>query len=248
MRRFVLLMICLSPIVVGAVALAQVAAEQQSTEPVAKGVIYGNVIDQDGQPAKGVGLTASPLGVPLGAMLPHTKTDQNGKFRFAVIPWWGRYTVLASDEEAGYSLYNTGPNGPESTKEVTLSPEHPEAEFHLVLPTKAGFLEIHLTNRKTGESIDALFVSVMSADDPKRLMFSQSCASTRTILIPPDKDLLLHVTSPGFSEWAMSAGNGAPLHMTSGSRQTLDVELDPTVCTPLNDSGGCPSPRSARWH
>lgn len=228
MRRLVLLMAGLSATMVGTVALAQVAAEQQTTEPVAKGVIYGTVIDQDGQPAKGLGLMAYPLGVALGAMLPHTKADQNGKFRFAVIPWWGRYTVFASDEEAGYSLNSTGPNGPESTKEVTLSPEHPEAEFHLVLPPKAGFLEIHLTNRKTGEPIDAVFVSVMSADDPKRLMFSQSCASTRTILIPPDKDLLLHVTSPGFSEWARSAGNGVPLHMTSGGRQTLDVELDPT--------------------
>jgi hypothetical protein len=218
----------LSPIVVGTVALAQVAAAQQSPEPVAKGAIYGTVIDQDGQPAKDLDLTAYTLGVALGAALPRTKTDQNGKFRFAVIPWWGRYTVLVFDEEAGYSLYSTGPNGPEGTKEVTLSPEYPEAEFHLVLPPKAGFLEIHLTNRKTGESIDAVFVSVMSADDPKGLMFSQSCASTRTILIPPDKDLLLHVTSPGFSEWARSAGNGVPLHMASGSRQTLDVQLDPT--------------------
>jgi 5-hydroxyisourate hydrolase-like protein (transthyretin family) len=228
MRRFVLLMVCLSPIVVGTVALAQVAAAQQSPEPVAKGAIYGKVIDQHGQPAKEIGLMVYPLGVSLGAALPHTRTDQNGQFRFPSIPWWGRYTVFASDEEAGYSLYSTGPNGPESTKEVTLSPEHPEAEFHLVLPPKAGFLEIHLTNRKTGEPIDAVFVSVMSADDPKRLMFSQSCASTRTILIPPDKDLLLRVTSPGFSEWARSAGNGVPLHMTTGSRQALDVELDPT--------------------
>lgn len=81
----------------------------------------------------GDGLTASPLGVRVGRMLPHTKTDQHGKFRFADIPWWGRYTVFADDEKAGYSQFSNGPNDPASTKEVTLSPKQPGAEFNLFL-------------------------------------------------------------------------------------------------------------------
>jgi len=78
---------------------------------------------------------------------------------------------------------------------VTLSPEQPEAEFNLVLPPKAGFLEIHLTNRKTGRVIEAVHVTLMGADDPKKQIFSMSGFSTHAILMPPDKDLLLHVTS-----------------------------------------------------
>jgi hypothetical protein len=227
MRRLVLLMVGLLPIVVGTVTLAQVAAAQQSTEPVANGVIYGTVFDQDGQPAKDLGLTAYPLGVSLGAVLPKTKTDQDGKFRFAGVPWWGRYTVFADDEEAGYSRVSSGPNDPKSTKEVTLSPEQPEAKFDLFLPPKAGFLKIHLTNRKTDEPISVMLVTATLSDDPKGFLFSVSCFSTRTILIPPDRDVLLHITSWGFREWAKSAGNGMPLHMNSGSSLTLDVVLDP---------------------
>ncbi|WP_084080587.1 carboxypeptidase-like regulatory domain-containing protein [Edaphobacter aggregans] len=116
--------------VLASIILLSVTVAQQPERPIAKGVIYGTVVDQDGEPAKGVGLTANPLGVPLGAILPHTKTDQNGKFRFDSIPWWGRYTVSAEDEDAGYSLFSTGTglNDPKSTKEVTLSPAQPEAD------------------------------------------------------------------------------------------------------------------------
>jgi hypothetical protein len=102
MRRFDLLMVGLSPIMIVTIALGQAVAAQQPEYPT-KGVIYGTVVDPDGQPAKDLGLTAHPLSVALGAILPYTKTDQNGKFRFVRIPWWGRYTVFADDEEAGYS-------------------------------------------------------------------------------------------------------------------------------------------------
>jgi len=111
---------------------------------------------------------------------------------------------------------------------VALSPEQPEAEFNLVLPPKAGFLEIHLTNRETGRVIEAIQVTLMWADDPKKQIFSMSGSSTHAILIPPDKDLLLHVTSWGFGEWAQSVGNGTPIRIHSGSRLALDVELDPS--------------------
>jgi hypothetical protein len=57
MRRFVLLMVGLWPIVIVTIALAQAAAAPQPEDPIAKGVIYGTVVDQDGQPAKELGLT-----------------------------------------------------------------------------------------------------------------------------------------------------------------------------------------------
>ena len=87
--------------VLASIILLSVAAAQQPEKPIAKGVIYGTVVDQDGEPAREVGLTANPLGVPVAAMLPYTKTDQNGKFRFDSIAWWGRYAVSAEDQNAG---------------------------------------------------------------------------------------------------------------------------------------------------
>lgn len=212
--------------------LVAVAAAQQTEQPMAEGVIYGTVIDQDGQPAKNLGLTAYPLAAGgISGGLPHTKADQSGKFRFTNLPSRGRYNVYAEDEDAGYSHFSTGPNDPKSTKEVTLSPEQPEAEFNLVLPPKAGFLKIRLTNYKTGEPVEAVQVTAMSADDPKTLRFLESCASTRAILIPPDEDLLLHITSWGFNEWTESVGNGKPVRMRSGSRLKWNVALDPSEKT-----------------
>ncbi|HWF45643.1 MAG TPA: carboxypeptidase-like regulatory domain-containing protein [Bryobacteraceae bacterium] len=208
------------------VCLLLVQAQQPDTRH-AKRTIYGIVIGQDGNPAKGVGLTACPLGVPLGAVLPHTKTDQSGKYRFENIPWWGRYTVYAEDPDAGYSSFSTGPSGPGDPKEVTLSPERSEAEFNFRLPPKAVFLEIHLTNRRTGAVISEVQVTVMSMQDPARLIFSENCASDHVILIPTDRGLLLHITSRGFREWDDSAGRGKLIRAISGTRLKLDVQLAP---------------------
>jgi hypothetical protein len=55
--------------------LLSTAVAQQHDKPHPKGIIYGIAIGQDGQPVKGIGLTACPLGVPLGAKLPHVKID-----------------------------------------------------------------------------------------------------------------------------------------------------------------------------
>jgi len=112
--------------------LLATAVAQQHDEPRPKGAIYGIAIGQDEQPAKGIGLTAYPLGVGLNAMLPHVKTNDKGEYRFEGVPWWGRYTVYAEDEEAGYSSFSTSPDLDDAhTAEVELAPEHPEAEFRV---------------------------------------------------------------------------------------------------------------------
>src|SRR5215469_9944671 len=133
-------------VLVGVLLLATAGA-QQHDEPLSKGTIYGVVIGQDGRPAKKIVLTAFPLGVALGAVLPHTKTNDAGEYRFENIPWWGRYTVYAEDEEAGYSSSSTGQTGYSQPPEVEIAPEHPEAEVRLYLPPQAGFLKVTLTNQ-----------------------------------------------------------------------------------------------------
>src|ERR1700728_3594685 len=137
----------------------------QPQSPAASAVIYGTVLDRDGRPAQEIGLTAMPLGVALAAILPHEKTDQLGRFRLAV-PWWGRYTVFAEDEIAGYSQFSTGPGGERTIWEVTVSPDQPQVQFDLVLPPKAGFLRLRLPNRRTEAAIDNVQVTVMSSDSP----------------------------------------------------------------------------------
>ena len=132
--------------------LLAAAVAQQHDEPRPNWVIYGIALGQDGQPTKGIGLTASPLGVGLAAVLPHVRTNDAGEYRFANIPWWGKYTVYAEDEDAGYSIFSTGA-GRSEPSEVELTPEHREAELKVYLPPRAGFVQIHLTNRRTGGGI-----------------------------------------------------------------------------------------------
>jgi hypothetical protein len=198
----------------------------QQRESDVNGAIHGTVVGQDGKPAKGIGLDAYPLGVGLAAKLPHTKTNDVGEYRFEKIPWWGKYSVHAEDEDAGYSLFSTR-EGRTEPQEVELTPEHPEAEMNVYLPPRAGFLRIRLTNRRTGAEIPGMQVALAPMESPEQPMFSTSCYSNRAILIPPGKNLLLHVTSAGYREWDESAGSGKPLYLASGARITLDIQLEP---------------------
>jgi len=210
---------------VGLSLFAAVVAQKQH-ESDANGVIHGTVVGQDGKPAKGVGLDAWPLGVPLATRLPHTRTNDVGEYRFEQIPWWGKYRVNAEDDDAGYSLFSTG-EGRTEPQEVELTPEHPEAEMKVYLPPRAGFLHIRLTNRRTGTGIPGMRVALATTESPEKQVFSISCSSNRVILIAPDKNLLLHVTSDGYREWDESAGRGRLLHLASAARITLDIQLDP---------------------
>src|SRR5215469_8052269 len=204
--------------------VAGVAQQQDESGP--KGVIHGIVIGQDGKPAKGVELEAWPLGIGLAAKLPRTSTNDVGEYRFEKIPWWGKYSVQVEDDDAGYSVFSTG-EGRNDPPEVELTPEHPEAEMRVYLPPKAGFLHIRLTNRRTGAGISGMQVALAPMESPEQQGFSMTCYSNHVVLIPPDKHLVLHVTSDGYRGGDGSAGRGKPLHLASGARLTLDIQLDP---------------------
>lgn len=204
---------------------AATAQQQQPTGP--NGTIYGVVLDQNGEPAKGIGLIAAPLGVALAAMLPTTMTNDAGEYRFERLPWWGRYTVYADDEKAGYSSISTGPAGNNHPPEVEISPENPTAQLKVYLRSPTGFVKIHLTNRRTGSVISGMKIAVFRMDEPESPFFTMSCGSDHVILVPPDQNLLLHVTSDGFREWDESIKTGKPINVASGTRLSLAVQLEP---------------------
>jgi hypothetical protein len=213
------------PFYVAPFLLAVAVAQQPDTGP-SYGVIYGSVIGQDGKPARGIALEASPLGVGLATRLPRTRTNDLGEYHFENIPWWGKYSVSAEDDYAGYSVFSTG-GGRNDPPEVELMPEHPVAEMKVYLPPKAGLLHIRLTNRRSGASISGMQVSISPAESPEKLVFSMSCDSNHVVLVQPDKNVLLHVTSDGYREWDESVGKGKPLRLASGERLTFDVQLEP---------------------
>jgi len=47
------------------------------------------------------------------------------------------------------------------------------------------------------------------------------------VLLPANKELLLHVVADGFQEWHESVGVGRAVRLASGERLTLEVQLEP---------------------
>jgi hypothetical protein len=47
------------------------------------------------------------------------------------------------------------------------------------------------------------------------------------MMVPPDRNLIIHVTADGFREWDESIGGGKPIFVPSGTRLTLAVQLEP---------------------
>ena len=209
---------------VGLILVASAVALQDH-EPHTNGVIYGTAIANDGQPARNVRLLAVQIGMGSGLPIPQTKTNDAGQYRFENLPWWGSYQVVADDQEAGYSNMGGPPFTGVPHVEITL--EHREEEFDLFLPPKYGFLKIQLTNRRTGKSIPSMHITVIAAENPKSPLFSTYWHSRYPVLLPPDKDLLLHITADGFHEWGESVGEGKLLLLASGTKRTIVAQLEP---------------------
>jgi uncharacterized membrane protein len=152
MKSVLIFVICCLPVVAG------LAQNSKGT-----GVIYGTVVSQNGESGKQTSLYAEALDV--GGQFPNTRSNDRGEYRFENLPW-GRYTVFA---EVFAENRDTGYSGDviddRSQPFVEISREHPEAEFRVVLPSKAGVLQIHLTNRRTGAEIPWMSVSVAPTDD-----------------------------------------------------------------------------------
>lgn len=209
--------------------LSPAASQQQQQVP--NGAISGVVVKSNGERARNLRLTARSLFPPGGVHsgdFPHVRTNDSGEYRFQKLPLWGAYLIYADDERAGYSLVTTGPLDQHTDAEIT--PERPEATFDLYLPPRAGFIQIHPTNRRTRSSIRQMMtVWVSPMDKPVGPgSFTMSCYSDHVILVAPDQNLLLHVRVDGFREWDESVGAGKPISVSSGRRLTLNVQLDPT--------------------
>jgi len=214
--------------------LYAVSAVSQSAiqKPTCKGVIEGTVFDFAGQPAKGVRVTAWPLGVGLGAMLPRIETDGAGHYRFEnVCP--GRYTVVADDEKVAYKgsspdlnafLYGT------PVAEIRLAAKRNYGNLPVYLPPKPGFIHLHVINQKTREEVLQFVVQLRvpgQKESPEMSFLFDPQVHNHRVEIPPDKDVIFHLTADGFHEWSESAGRGKLLRVASGIDTSLEVELRP---------------------
>ncbi len=195
-------------------------------------MISGVVFDQSGERVSGIVVKAWPLGVGLSGNLPSIETDRDGRYRFEhVCP--GRYTVVVDDEKAGYPhaspLSNAFLYG-SPIAEVTLTVKNPQADLPVYLPPKPGLMQVHIINKETKGQIwkFSMRLIVQGQKDADELSFSfDEAVKDHQIEVPPDKDVIYHVTADGFHEWSESAGAGKVIRVSSGMKATLEAELEP---------------------
>jgi hypothetical protein len=201
-------------------------------DPTCKGVIHGVVLGHDRQPVKGINVVLYPLGVGLGFVLPHAKTDQQGEYRFEQV-CSGRFSVFVKDNEAGYSqsspymyqfLYGR------LSPEVKITDTILDAPLAVDLPSKPAQLQLRLINSRTKEKIMTADIEAKVSRNRSVKVHSEASilADTELVfLLPPDQDVFLHITSKGFHAWKESVGRGKLFRVPSGELLTIQVELDP---------------------
>jgi hypothetical protein len=215
------------------------AASQTREVPTIHGVLIG----QDGQPAKRVRVAAlwkCPAGSACGFSPRGAVTDQNGEFRFNRVPV-GKYSVFADDKEAGYGYAaSSGEDDRHYSVVAEITPEHPDAEVRLFLPPQGGFLDVHLTDQSTGNEISTVTVSMELAEKPSG-HWSQTTFERSSdcevfghhfcyVLIPPDTQVTVHVSSPGYEGWDVSEdATVRSLRIAPGDHVRWDVKLKPDL-------------------
>jgi hypothetical protein len=197
-----------------------------------KGVVHGVVIGQDHKPWSGVNLILEPVG-DYDYVLPRTKTDQRGEYRFQKV-CTGKWGVFVEDKEAGYASSGRHMNWflyGRWSPEVKITDKNLDAQLDVDAPPKGGMLVVHLTNSVTHTKISRIEVELI-VSRKQRMGFScenseSSPCGDGPFLVPPNQDVKLHVTSKGFYEWKESVGRGKLIHLSAGEAMTIDVELDP---------------------
>jgi hypothetical protein len=198
--------------------------------PRCTGVVHGTVFLQGERPANGLDVDLYPIGVGLGYVLPHMKTDEAGGYSFEhVCP--GKYTVLADDAEAGYKGSDDYFLFGRRTSAAKITKRNPNANLIVNLPPKAAQLRVRLTSKTKAIQEFDVKLSVTPARTAEYRcggLDRTSCGSESPILVPPDQDVFVHITSDGFHEWKESVGRGKLIHAPSGEILTIEAELDPS--------------------
>ena len=203
-------------------------------DPHAKGVVHGVVLQQNGEPAGNFTAILDMPGISLSYVLPRRKTNDRGEFRFEhLCP--GRFAVLVENDAAGYPFVSAGWYHilyGRLIPEVRITKSKFDAELVVTLPPKPAQMHVNLVNRKTKEKIAESEIELIVDGTESVKTYcdtaeSMTCDSPPYFLVPPDRDVLLHVTSNGFHEWKESVGKGKLIHVGSGELLTLDIELDP---------------------
>jgi hypothetical protein len=199
------------------------------------GTISGTVLDENGQPFKGVQVCTWMRDAPAGSResrgdCPAATTDQAGRFRIDHVAM-GALGVGAIKPEDGYVAFA----GTSVSEVVTLTPDHRSATVVLELGPKAGRLIPSVTDKFTGKPIIDFEVSwtIFDSDAPNSSSSGGQAIGqgVRGAIVPPEKDCVLEISARGYKNWfyhdPSDPSRPAFIRLQPGEEKELLVELEP---------------------
>lgn len=203
-----------------------------SSQP--EGTISGSVLDEHGQPFKGVTVCTYMIGAPSGSKeargdCPVT-TDEAGQFRIDHMAM-GTFGVEAIKPEDGYIAFA----GTSVKKMVTLTPTKSAATVALKLGPKPGVLLPSVKDKLTGQPIISFQVSweIVDANNPNRHSSGGQdiTQGIKRAIVPPEKYLLLTISAPGYKKWVYHDPSDSSrlgfIRWQPNEEKELLVELEP---------------------
>jgi hypothetical protein len=195
-------------------------------QPATMGSICGTVENENGAPASLVRIVAIYQGSHTG-LYPSGKTDSTGHYCIDNVDF-GNYVMSADDPKKGYP--EMGP--------IFYSSQRPNPEVHIAIenlkghadwriPYKAGFLEVVLTDARTGKPIIPMFFSLALQSNPKDGFMRGSSVSTAAFLVPPNENIYFTVNARGYREWPGDGTKGKLLNLLPGKTEKLAIALLP---------------------
>jgi len=201
-----------------------------SSQP--EGTISGTVLDEHGDPFKGVTVCTYMIGAPSGSKegrgdCPVT-TDQAGQFRIDHVAM-GTFGVEAIKPEDGYIAFA----GTSAKKMVTLKPSQLSATAALKLGPKPGVLLFSSVKDKlTGEPIMSFQVSWEISEPNGSISGGETIGQgIKRTIVPPEKYFRLTISAPAYKKWIYhdpsDPSRPALIRFQPGEEKELFVELEP---------------------
>lgn len=208
------------------------------------GLIEGTVLYEDGRPVPGATVYADPLGIGLGAVIPHADTDTGGNFTIHIHrSWFGRFAVTAEKATEDfppthYQFYSDG-----KFETVTLTSEHPSATTTIRLGPKAGTLEGHVTDATTHAPLRPC-VELRRVAHPNNFISGSGLIQQHyKFLLPSSTDVLMKIYLDGYLIWyfpgTTQKSERKAIRLDPGEHRNLDIPLEPD---PKLAKSGCPAP------
>ena len=190
------------------------------------GSICGIVQDENGGPASFVKVVAIYDG-PHSGSYPLGRTDSTGHYCVQNVAI-GHYIMSAADPEKGYPEMGSAFYSWQTPKpEASIATTDLEGHADWRIPYKAGFVQIALTDARTGKPVTPMFFKLVVQSRPENGWMRGSTDSAAALLLPPDENVYLTLSAPGYLQWPTDRTTGKLLNLLPGRTEKLEVALQP---------------------